>query len=709
MFARLRGNEDVQGRNGQETIQRRSTGHNVYLCEECKKIDFRKAAQLDLAHLSEAKHGIEIASLSAAPSKRATECEICPLLSAVMTDREADTSEIKLLAFSFLKTYGGLSPTRIQTDVKAIDSVALAVVPGTGPDYLSRHLSTFWKNGHLICFETGRKCPKVFAPQMVPARFNPSFARDLLNYCKTNHATFCDQATKPPGLRLIDCKRLVIANPPQSASYTALSYIWGHSINTTSSESTKNFHGEISLPCTLPKVIEDAIEVTKGIGLRYLWVDKFCIDQNNPDDKHEQIKQMDLIYKAAELTIIAAAGADENHGLPGVGTATRTQQSFANIGDVALISTMAHPHYLIWKSKWSKRGWTFQEAILSQRRLVFTEDQAYFECNAMNCFESVSYSMNITHTRTGYKLFEALRPGTFSGNDYPVSPHFGTARLYEEERLEKNVQRYAQYIYEYTSRQLKYDSDSLNAFTGIIRHFQTSKIPVISLMGLPLLPGIPHSFRNTQPPFIAASLCWRHRDRSGAQYSRTQRRPQFPTWTWAGWAGAVDWPPQFSPSSWRDFYPHILSLRIEANNGSIIDLLDIAVYPSGESCQSPSSVIALHCTMWIIPPENIGFDGRSVKIGSHAIQFYLSQGPKNLEQVWELLNNGCWALLVIGSTRSGMGAVYLMVIELESDSVSRVGLAVWFCDYFGLKYIEKGILCSERVEVNLKEMTVRII
>lgn len=34
--------------------------------------------------------------------------------------------------------------------------------------------------------------------------------------------------------------------------------------------------------------------------------------------KLEQIGKMDLIYGSAEFTIIAAAGHDENYGLPGV-------------------------------------------------------------------------------------------------------------------------------------------------------------------------------------------------------------------------------------------------------------------------------------------------------------------------------------------------------------------------------------------------------
>jgi Heterokaryon incompatibility protein (HET) len=66
-----------------------------------------------------------------------------------------------------------------------------------------------------------------------------------------------------------------------------------------------------------PKVISDGMIVTKTLGLQYLWVDKFCIDQENPNEKHDQISRMDAVYKRTEITIIAAAGDDENRGLPG--------------------------------------------------------------------------------------------------------------------------------------------------------------------------------------------------------------------------------------------------------------------------------------------------------------------------------------------------------------------------------------------------------
>ncbi|KAL7896612.1 heterokaryon incompatibility protein domain-containing protein [Trichoderma sp. SZMC 28014] len=102
------------------------------------------------------------------------------------------------------------------------------------------------------------------------------------------------------------------------SSYVALSYVWG-SFAARDQYSLEWASGSIfSLPCVLPAVILDAIAVTKSLGFRYLWVDKFCIDHSDNDMKHRQIIQMDSVYENAELTNVAAAGVDETHGLLGV-------------------------------------------------------------------------------------------------------------------------------------------------------------------------------------------------------------------------------------------------------------------------------------------------------------------------------------------------------------------------------------------------------
>ncbi|KAF6804772.1 tol protein [Colletotrichum musicola] len=57
----------------------------------------------------------------------------------------------------------------------------------------------------------------------------------------------------------------------------------------------------------LPKTIRDALEVTRGLNVRYLWVDIVCVVQDDEADRREQICQMDMIYGHAAVTIVAAS------------------------------------------------------------------------------------------------------------------------------------------------------------------------------------------------------------------------------------------------------------------------------------------------------------------------------------------------------------------------------------------------------------------
>jgi hypothetical protein len=80
--------------------------------------------------------------------------------------------------------------------------------------------------------------------------------------------------------------------------------------------------------------------MTKGLGISYIWVDKYCIDQENAEQKQEQIPIMGQIYERAEVTIIAAVGRDANAGLSGIGMTARRPQPIFNTGGGLLVSTI---------------------------------------------------------------------------------------------------------------------------------------------------------------------------------------------------------------------------------------------------------------------------------------------------------------------------------------------------------------------------------
>ena len=143
-----------------------------------------------------------------------------------------------------------------------------------------------------------------------------------------------------------------------------------------------------SLPVPLPRLISDAILVTKSLGFRYLWVDRYCIPQGKTEEdkieKLTQIQAMDAIYANSRLTLVAAAGSNPDYGFPGV-SKQRITPLKTNIGQTILIHRKyerdtKEPFKDIENSPWNSRGWTFQEWFFLPRKLAFTDNQVYYRC-----------------------------------------------------------------------------------------------------------------------------------------------------------------------------------------------------------------------------------------------------------------------------------------------------------------------------------------
>jgi hypothetical protein len=97
--------------------------------------------------------------------------------------------------------------------------------------------------------------------------------------------------------------------------YTTLSYCWGNSQTfVTTLENLEDMKKNIPWH-KLPLTIQDAILVTRGLGIRYLWVDALCIIQDSPVDWAAESKKMGDIYGGSFLTISAALGRDVHFGL----------------------------------------------------------------------------------------------------------------------------------------------------------------------------------------------------------------------------------------------------------------------------------------------------------------------------------------------------------------------------------------------------------
>lgn len=76
---------------------------------------------------------------------------------------------------------------------------------------------------------------------------------------------------------------------------------------------------------------------------------------------------MYLIYRQAELTIVAADSDDRSTGLSGISQSQERTEARGtyNIDGLQLAKVPNEPNYALQASPWRTRGWTFQEELRS--------------------------------------------------------------------------------------------------------------------------------------------------------------------------------------------------------------------------------------------------------------------------------------------------------------------------------------------------------
>lgn len=367
----------------------------------------------------------------------------------------------------------------------------------------------------LLPFDASSRTQFALAPRLVGSRsVDFSRAKKWIEHCRSQHSEAC-QPTKSSQLRsikLIDVYENVLVSYPAGNhfDYLALSYVCGRVAQDYNIEDGR-------LPHTLPATLSDAFLVVKQLGKRYLWVDSICIDQKNDAQKAEQIGIMDAIYSGAYATIINLSGADATSGIARVGsTAPRCSQIVEKVGTRRIVSLMPTLQEYLKTVIWNTRAWTFQECVLSPRRLFFTEHQLYFACNQLQCCESIDETFLNRQDSTGNNPLNEAERTTVITNPF-VQGRMPTS-------LSRTMALYVQLIMDYTCRHMTLQTDALAALTGLFQRFQQNKFLRAFLYGLPV-----DQFR--------AGLMWVHCER-GTDFT-PHRRNAFPSWSWLEWQGQI--------------------------------------------------------------------------------------------------------------------------------------------------------------------------
>jgi len=409
---------------------------------------------------------------------------------------------------------------RLRLHVSSIPPETSFLFP-RGPSLLSIQLLS--EDAHKVSKEKylhGRRMKDVVDVRLL---------RKWVKLCESKHRGKClsavgwsDNERLPNSLRVVDVIKMALVRAPPNCRYVALSYVWGGcgkeywTSNANLTSRSKPAGLDVSI---IPETILDAIRLVQRMGEQYLWVDALCIIQDSRDDKAAQIHIMDLIYHRAVFTIFSAGGDSARSHLPGLSEGTRTcKQHVQVVQGLHLATTLPSVWEAVGRSTWNTRGWTFQEHLLSRRRLFFTEYQTYFECAEDGWCEDVEES------RFPWLANHPVRASESTGI---FLPGFGA-------NITVTFASYADFVTRYSHRHLTHESDIVAAMTALISAMASASGPLGSLPREPFRFGMWISY-------LDHSLLWQpsldvpHTRRTATD----DEHARWPSWAWTGWVGGV--------------------------------------------------------------------------------------------------------------------------------------------------------------------------
>lgn len=334
-----------------------------------------------------------------------------------------------------------------------------------------------------------------------------------------------------PGLA--SCIRLRETGMDDHGTYAALSYCWGgpQPLTTLRCNISERMAGiEID---TLPATLRDAVLVTRRLGIPYLWIDALCIVQDSDEDKLSEIGKMGAIYRNATVTLAAAHARAASDGF--LTPCTDHVQAASCLLPVHFPGQEAMGHIALEPQNANlqarataplqTRGWTFQEAMLSPRLLVFSK-------YGLRCVCKVPYQKLLNFG----SLPRDVEPGVMNREEWNFEDLEMMRSIYGDHWMHNLYLRelWASVLQEYTHRALTVPSDKLHALQGIVEQ----------------LLGSPHLSDSLAKTYIAGTwmacvpylMLWRRAEYSirspdtAAPQKRTpvrERSNRAPSWSWA--------------------------------------------------------------------------------------------------------------------------------------------------------------------------------
>jgi hypothetical protein len=187
-----------------------------------------------------------------------------------------------------------------------------------------------------------------------------------------------------------DALRLDCSDTRKDNKYVALTHRWGdpslhRSFQFLSHGELQGWEKHLDLRM-LPQTFQDAVRITRSLGIRYLWVDALCIIQDDEEDLRAEIGKMEDVFRCAFVTLSATCATGSEDGFLKTNRKARHHDLFSyahktgSLDMIYLCDPIDDFERHVEQSALSKRGWVFQERALARRIIHFTDVQVYWEC-----------------------------------------------------------------------------------------------------------------------------------------------------------------------------------------------------------------------------------------------------------------------------------------------------------------------------------------
>ena len=230
------------------------------------------------------------------------------------------------------------------------------------------------------------------------------------------------------------------------------------------------------------------------------------------------------------------------------------------------------------------------------------------------------------------------------------------------------LQAYCHLARIYTERQLTFDSDALNAFSGVLEMLRgpAKLVAVHNVSGLPFVPSIEDCRSQQASIFVAFS--WAN---LGATLTR---REEFPSWTWAGWQGRIGWRLGLNLSDGHEIVSFLQDVLFCSEDAEFAP-------PYGQNAQDKlDSVRAIKFEAPVVPRSAFEVDPMDsiaplpdyLGVVLWGIKTYLNQSLGTADHVYEQIDKGVWTCFLLGGSPDLIEPSYCILIVEWQDGERAV-------------------------------------